>query len=150
MTRRIIHKLVIDDVSAVDRPANKLARAVIMKRDNGDDDMSTNFGKAAEAEWAASLRNYAERNNISVAKATLEFANTIEAREIYKRTLRTPRAENISKAAATGNVSAATLAAAAFPDLSPVAAMNAWLKTDDGRTFYSDDVAARTRAQQGF
>jgi hypothetical protein len=32
----------------------------------------------------------------------------------------------------------------------PVAAMNAWLQSEEGRQFYSDDVAARTRAQQGF
>jgi len=105
--------------------------------------------KGPEADWTTALEAYAKRNNISVAKATLEFANTIEAREIYKRTLRTPRAESISKSAAVGNVTAETLAKAAFPELSSVAAMNAWLGTEDGRAFYADDIAVRTRAQQG-
>jgi hypothetical protein len=40
MTRRILHKLVIADVSTVDRPANKHARAIIIKRDTGDDIMT--------------------------------------------------------------------------------------------------------------
>jgi hypothetical protein len=147
---RILSKLTIAEISLVDKPANRLALIKIAKRDETGDTMSTNFGKAAEADWTAALEAYAKRHNLTRSAATLEFANTREASEIYKRINRSPRAENISKAAATGNVSAATLASAAFPDLSPVAAMNAWLKTDDGRTFYSDDVAARTRAQQGF
>jgi hypothetical protein len=148
MTHHILHKLKIVEISLVDKPANRLSLIKIAKRDDTGDTMSTNFGKAAESDWTAALEAYAKRNNISIAKATLEFANTREAAAIYKRTLRTPRVEEISKAAATGNESAATLAGAAFPNLSPVAAMSAWLKTDDGRSFYSDDVAARTRAQQ--
>lgn len=36
MTKHIIHKLIIDEISAVDRPAQAHARAVIMKRDEGD------------------------------------------------------------------------------------------------------------------
>jgi len=147
---RILRKLTIAEISLVDKPANRLALIKIAKRDDTGDTMSTNFGKAAESDWTAALEAYAKRHNLTKSAATLEFANTIEAREIYKRVNRTPRAENISKAAAAGNVSAATLASAAFPNLSPVAAMNAWLKTDEGRTFYSDDVAARTRAEQGF
>jgi hypothetical protein len=87
---------------------------------------------------------------LTKSAAALEFANTKEAAAIYKRIVRTPRAESISKSAAVGNVTAETLAKAAFPELSPVAAMNAWLGTEDGRTFYADDVASRTRAQQGF
>jgi hypothetical protein len=147
--KRIIHKLTIGEISTVDKPASQHARMTIMKRDNGDD-MPQKFGKAVEAEWDEALMAYAVRNKLTKSAATLEFANTIEASEIYKRTLRTPRAENISKSAATGNVTAETLSKAAFPSLSPVAAMNAWLDTEDGRNFYSDDVAARTRAEQGF
>jgi hypothetical protein len=141
----ILRKIQIAEISAVDKPANK-ARVAIIKREN--ETMTETIGKAAEADWTTALEAYAKRNNISVAKATPEFANTIEARAIYKRTLRTPRMESISKAAATGNVSAATLAGEAFPDLSPAAAMVAWLKTDDGKTFYADDIAGRHRAQQ--
>jgi hypothetical protein len=150
MTRRILHKLVIDEVSLVDKPANRLALIKIAKRDENGDDMTQKFGKAAEADWDEALMAYAVRNKLTKSAATLEFANTIEARDIYKRTLRTPRAENIAKAAAVGNVTAETLAGAAFPNLSPVAAMKSWLQTEEGREFYSDDVAARTRAQQGF
>jgi len=106
-----------------------------MKRDSGDENMSTNFGKAAEADWTAALEAYAKRHNLSRSAATLEFANTREAAEIFKRTLRTPRAENIAKSAATGNVTAEILAKAAFPDLAPVAAMNAWLNTEEGPQF---------------
>lgn len=94
-------------------------------------------------------RAYAKRHNLTKSAATLEFANTIEAREIYKRTLRTPRADSISKAAAVGNTSAEILAKNAYPDLAPAQAMDAWLRTDAGRQFYADDVDARTRAQQG-
>jgi hypothetical protein len=145
---RIIRKLTIAEISAVDRPANQHSRARIMKRDDNGDDMTQNFGKAAEAEWSVSLEAYAKRHNLSRSAATLEFANTIEARAIYKRTLRTPRAEAISKAAAIGNVSAATLAGEAFPGLSPAAAMDAWLKTPDGSRFYQDDIAGRHQAAQ--
>jgi hypothetical protein len=147
---RILRKLTIAEISLVDKPANRLALIKIAKRDDTGDTMSTNFGKAAESDWTAALEAYAKRHNLTKSAATLEFANTIEAREIYKRVTRTPRAENISKSAAVGNVTAETLAKAAFPEMSTVAAMNAWLGTEDGRTFYSDDVATRTRAQQGF
>ena len=37
----------------------------------------------------------------------------------------------------------------AYPELAPAAAMDAWLRTEAGRQFYSDDVDARTRAQRG-
>jgi hypothetical protein len=146
----ILRKLVIAEISLVDKPANRLALIKIAKRDDTGDTMSERFGKLAEEDWNEAVLNYALKHNLSKSAAALEFCNTTTAKEIYKRTLRSPRAENISKAAATGNVSAATLASAAFPNLSPVAAMNAFLKTDEGRSFYGDDVAARTRAQQGF
>ncbi len=55
----------------------------------------------------------------------------------------------MAKAAAVGNVSSEELAKAAFPDLSSVAAMNAWLDTPEGREFYADDVAARRDARKG-
>jgi hypothetical protein len=119
-----------------------------MKRDDGDN-MSEKIGKAAEADWSAALDGYAKRHNMTKSAAALEFANTKEAAAIYKRIVRTPRAESISKSAATGNVTAEVLAKAVFPELSSVAAMTAWLATQDGREFYADDVAARTRAQQG-
>jgi hypothetical protein len=145
----ILRKISIAEISAVDKPSNQHARAVIMKRDDGDN-MSERIGKAAEADWSAALDSYAKRHNLTKSAAALEFANTKEAAAIYKRIVRTPRAENISKSAATGNVSAEALSKNAFPDLAPVAAMNAWLGTEDGRAFYAGDVAARTRAQQGF
>jgi hypothetical protein len=140
---RILRKISISEISAVDKPANK-ARVAIIKRET----MTERIGKLAELDWEESLQAYAKKHNLTKSAAALEHAQTKEAAAIYKRIVRTPRSENISKAAATGNVSAATLAGEAFPDLSPVAAMVAWLKTGDGKTFYADDVAGRHRAQQ--
>lgn len=138
--------MVIKEISAVDRPAQEGARMAIIKGVRAD---VPNFGKAAEAEWDAALSAYAKRNNLSVNAATLEFANTVEASQIYKRTKVTARSDAIVKAAAIGNVSAEELAKAAFPELSPSAAMVAWLDTSEGRKFYTDDVAARRNARQG-
>ncbi|MBR1270453.1 hypothetical protein JQ629_23540 [Bradyrhizobium sp. AUGA SZCCT0222] len=112
--------------------------------------MSNGFGKAAaEAEWDAALSAYAERNNISVSAATLEFVNTIEASKIYKRTRLTSRSDAMAKTAAIGNVSAEELAKVAFPNMSNFAAMNAWLDTPEGEQFYADDIVARRSARQG-
>jgi hypothetical protein len=146
--KRILRKLVIDEVSLVDKPANKLARVAIMKRDG--DDMSQKFGKAAEADWDEALTAYAARHKLTKSAAALEFANTLEANEIYKRILRTPRAESISKAAAVGNGSIERLAKGMFPEDTTPVAVTKYLATDEGREFYNNDVAARTRAQQGF
>lgn len=87
---------------------------MIIKNDAGEN-TGGSFGKAAEADWHAALSAYATRNNLSISAATLEFANTVEASKIYKRTKVTPRSEAIAKAAAIGNVSAEELAEAAFP-----------------------------------
>ncbi|MBR1156672.1 hypothetical protein [Bradyrhizobium sp. JYMT SZCCT0428] len=146
MAKKIMRAFKIAEISAVDRPAQAGARMTIIKHHGAD---MPQFGKAAEAEWDAALSAYAKRNGLSVSDATLEFANTIEARAIYKRGRLTPRFDAMAKAAAIGNVLAEELAKAAFPDLSPVAAMNAWLRTEPGCTFYADDVAARTAARRG-
>jgi hypothetical protein len=44
VTRRILRKLIIDEISIVDRPAQEHARALIMKRhdDNGETKMTDN------------------------------------------------------------------------------------------------------------
>jgi hypothetical protein len=144
MAKRIMRAFKIAEISAVDRPAQAGARMTIMKGAG----MATNFGKAAEAEWDMALSAYAKRHNLSRSAATLEFANTVEANEIYKRTRPTPRSDAMAKAAAVGNVSSEELAKAAFPDLSPVAAMNAWLNTPEGREFYSDSYVAKIAAEQ--
>jgi len=144
--KRIMRTFEIKEISCVDKPAQKGARAMIIK--NADPDVP-NFGKAAETEWDAALSVYAKRHSLSHAAATLEFANTAEANEIYKRSRLTPRSDAMAKVAAIGNVSAEVLAKAAYPNLTAVAAMNAWLETAEGQQFYSDDVEARRDARKG-
>jgi uncharacterized protein YijF (DUF1287 family) len=146
MAKRIMRTFKIAEISAVDRPAQKGACMTIIKTARAN---MPNFGKAAEADWDTALSAYAERYNLSRSAATLEFASTIEASTIYKRTKITPRSDAMAKAAAIGNVSAEELAKGAFPNMSSVAAMNAWLDTPDGREFYIDDIAARRDARQG-
>jgi hypothetical protein len=115
------------------------------------DTMSENFTKAdAEGKLEKMAVTYAAEHKVTKAVAYTKVLDTAEGEVLYAKSLQTPRAENIAKSAATGNVTAETLAKSQFPTLSPVGAMNAWLQTDEGREFYSDDVAARTRAQQGF
>lgn len=128
----------------MDRPAQEGARMTIIK--NSGDEVR-NFGRAAEAEWGEALSAYAQRHNLSLSAATLEFANTVEASRIYKRTRLTPGSDAVAKVAAIGNVSAEELAKTAFPNMSPVAAMNAWLETPEGQQFYLDDLAARRAAR---
>jgi len=111
--------------------------------------MATNYGKAAEDEWEATLSAYAKRHNLSRDAATLEFTRTPEAAAIYRRTKLTARADAVAKAAAMGNVSSEELAKAAFPELPVADAMVAWLETENGREFYADDVAARRAAENG-
>jgi hypothetical protein len=150
----------IREISSVDRPAAVGAVARIIKyvdpyvppvkEGNGTVvKAAERFGKAAEADWSEALNAYADRHNLSPSAAALEFANTHDATAIYKRTQVTPRSDAMAKAAAIGNVSAEEIAKATFPKMSPVAAMNAWLDTPEGREFYADDIAARGNARQG-
>lgn len=112
--------------------------------------MPTKFGKAAEAEWDAALMAYAARHKLSKTAATLEFANTAEANEIYKRTKQTPRVENIAKAAAVGNGTIEFMAKEKFPDDPLPTAVVKFLETPDGAEAYNEAVRAKTRAEQGF
>src|SRR4051794_3134852 len=107
-----MRSLSIREISCVDRPAQEGARMTIIK--NSRDDVP-NFGKAVEVEWDTALSVYAKRNNLSISAATLEFANTVEASRIYKRTRLTRRSDAMANAAAIGNVSAEELAKARFP-----------------------------------
>src|SRR4051812_40380335 len=103
MKRRIMRSFKIAEISAVDRPAQAGARMTIIKNVGCSE---IKFGKAAEAEWDTALTAYAKRHNLTLSAATVEFANTAEAAEIYKRSRVTPRSDAISKAAAVGNISA--------------------------------------------
>lgn len=140
----IMRTFKIAEISAVDRPAQAGARMAIMKGSN-----VTNFGKAAEADWSAALDAYAKQHNLSRCAATLDFSTTPEAAAIYKRTKLTPRSDAMAKAVAIGNITSEELAKAAFPDLSSVDAMVAWLDTPEGREFYSDSTTAKTAAERG-
>src|SRR5216684_946933 len=97
--RKILHKLKIDHVAAVDRPANKHARAVIMKRHSGDD-MSEKITKAeAESQWNEARDAYLKRNNLSFAKGVSEFAVTQEGSRLYSKYLRAQPGPPIAKQA---------------------------------------------------
>src|SRR5947209_16222142 len=103
--KRILHKLKISEVSLVDRPANKLARVAIMKRD-GDDMTETEqeyLSDASPKEKATYLAaspaerkrilaqdaaddadeaGTAKRGKITKAEAEMEWC---EARDAYLR-----------------------------------------------------------------
>jgi hypothetical protein len=157
MTRRILNKLVIDDVSAVDRPANKFVRAVIMKRDDQGDDMSEKITKAqAEQEWTEARDAYLKRNNLSFAKGVAEFAVTEEARLLYSKLLRAQpgppiakQAQPLSKAqevAAQMDVTCEVLAKQAFPDDKTPTAVAKFLETPDGAGFYEQYLTEKRDA----
>jgi hypothetical protein len=146
--KRILHKLVIGDISTVDRPANQHARALIMKRDDSEDHMEKFTKAEANAEWDRALQAYADRNKLSKSAAAAEFSTTIEAKTIYNKVLRAQpgppiakAARSLSKAEQTAVVLNGTLeqfAKDAFPDDRTPTAIAKYLATPAGQEFYSD------------
>lgn len=148
--KRIMRSFDLQEISCVDRPAQKGALMTIIKH-QGEDSV-VQFTKAqAETAWSDALSAYATKHNLSKSTAALEFSTTAEAQELYKRFVRASdvRREAISRAASVANVSAEVLAKSAFPGISAPDAMVAWLDTDAGREFYADAVVAKRAAERG-
>lgn len=159
MTRRVLRKLSIAEISAVDRPANALARATIMKREG--DSMTTFTKSEVAADWNAAVAALAKRCGISKDEATLKLSTTAEGGELYSR-YRTARSDSpivqkqpaLSKAeqhVATMDVTLVEFAKMAFPEEEECVAIAKFLETPQGRDFYADHwLAMRTAASHNY
>jgi hypothetical protein len=138
----------INEISAVDRPAQAGARMTIMKCTGS---AMTPFTKAqAETAWSKALSAYAAKHKLSDSAAALDFARTPEAQVLYEKVQRAsrPRTDAIAKASALANVSAEELAKSAFPEMSTADAIVAWLATDAGKEFYTDSAVLKRKAER--
>jgi hypothetical protein len=156
--RRIIHKLTIAEVSAVDKPSQKPALMTIMKRDdNGDDEMSEKITKAdAQLLWDAARDSYIKRHNLSFSKGAAEFATTTEASLLYNKYLAATPGPPIAKAAppiskaqqvaALEDVTFETLAAERFSGDTLPNAIAKFMSLPEGKKAYEEYLTEKARA----
>lgn len=155
MTRHVLRKLSIAEISAVDYPANALARATIIKREGN---AMTTFTKSEVASaWDAAVASLAKRNVLSKEEATLVLSTTQEGCDLYNRyrTARSdtpiaPKAPSLSKAeqhVAAMDVTLIEVAKSAFPGIEDCVAVAKFLETAQGRDFYTDHTQMMRSAQ---
>jgi hypothetical protein len=107
--RRILRDLVIAEISAVDKPVQKGARAVIMKRE----DEKMEFTKAdADRDWNAAQAEYAKHHNLSFDQAAIPFSKTKEGKELFAKSIVAPPGPPIVRKAAPMLIASAK---SAFP-----------------------------------
>jgi hypothetical protein len=119
--------------------------------DDADDAASTTkrFTKAdAERTWCSARDEYAKRHNLSFSQATMIFSDSIEGKQLYNKVLTAPAGPPVAKQArsltkaqqaiATMDVSLEEIAKSYHPGLSTAQAITNFLKSDQGKSFYSD------------
>lgn len=143
----ILRKISIEEISAVRVPANKHARATIMKRDEGDTTMT--FTKAdIDGQIDKLARAYADTHKVTKAVAYTKVLETAEGKDLYAKSLAAPATRpekpapaplsNVQKAASTAGVSFEILAKKRFPDERTPDAIAKFLTTAEGRESYSE------------
>lgn len=155
MTRHVLRKLSIAEISAVDRPANALARVTIIKREG--ESMTTFTKSEVAAGWDAAVEALARRHGISRHEATLELSMAPEGSELYDRykaARSAPPAEKKhsplsvhEQQVAAMNVTLIEFAKMAFPGEDDCVAITKFLATPQGGDFYVDHVHAMRSAR---
>lgn len=157
VARRIIHKLSITEISAVDTPASRAARATIMKRDDRGDAMLTKSDHEASLDGLAQA--YMTEKKVSKAEAYDAVLKTQAGKDLYAKSIvappgapvakKQPQLSEMQKAAISADVTFEVMAKQRFPtDRTPDAIVK-YLATDEGSRAYSEYVAEKSAAAAG-